>query len=72
MVLSPGARPAWLEAATEVVRLRVAAESGRFALWQPVLMAAGVAGYFSLTIEPPWRRGGPGCPRLLARWRLAG
>jgi competence protein ComEC len=57
MVLAPGARPAWLQAAAEAVRWWVAAERGRFALWQPVLMAAGVAGYFTLTIEPPWWAG---------------
>jgi competence protein ComEC len=30
-----------------------AAERGRFVLWLPVFMGAGVAGYFSLRTEPP-------------------
>ena len=54
MAIAPGARPVSLERAAEALRRWVAAERGRFALWQPVLMAAGVAGYFTLTIEPPW------------------
>jgi competence protein ComEC len=32
----------------------IAAEAGRFALWLPVGMAAGVVGYFSLSAEPAW------------------
>lgn len=71
MVLAPGARPAWLEAAAEAVRRWVAAERGRFALWQPVLMAAGVAGYFTLTIEPPWWAGFSALACALALGRLA-
>jgi competence protein ComEC len=35
------------------VRDWAAAEAGRFALWLPVLMSAGVVAYFSLPAEPP-------------------
>jgi competence protein ComEC len=54
MVVAPDLRPAWLEIAVEALRRRAAAERGRFFLWQPVLMAAGVAWYFSLRAEPAW------------------
>src|SRR5687767_915534 len=32
----------------------VAAEGERCVLWLPVFFGAGIAGYFSLTFEPPW------------------
>jgi competence protein ComEC len=35
----------------------IAAEAGRFALWLPVGMAAGVVAYFSLSTEPVWWSG---------------
>ncbi len=56
----------------------VAAERGRFALWLPVLMTAGVVYYFSLRTEPPWWAG-PGALLLCValgmaagptRWRV--
>jgi competence protein ComEC len=51
IVIAP---PGWLrEAPAEWLRAWMAAESGRFALWLPVLMAAGVVLYFSLSAEPP-------------------
>ena len=54
LVIAPAARPAWLGAIADATATWIAAERGRFALWLPVFMAAGVVGYFSLTFEPPW------------------
>ncbi|MCW3475696.1 DUF4131 domain-containing protein, partial [Limobrevibacterium gyesilva] len=50
---APAAWQLRAQAATARVAAWAAAERGRFALWLPVLMAAGVAGYFTLTVEPP-------------------
>src|SRR6266700_2114342 len=36
------------------------AERGRFALWLPVFMGAGVLAYYALTVEPPWWIGASG------------
>ena len=42
------------------------AQQGRFALWAPVLMGAGVMTYFSLRAEPPaWLGGAVAAPSLL-------
>lgn len=47
------------------------AEAGRFALWLPVCMAAGVLAYFDLRREPPLWWGLAAAPVLLAAvWRL--
>ncbi len=71
LVIAAGTRPAWLEAVAGALAGWIAAERGRFTLWQPVLMAAGVAGYFSLTVEPPWWIGFAALAALLAVGWLA-
>ena len=48
-----------------------AAEHGRFALWLPVFMAAGVVGYFALAFEPAWWVGGAAFAGLLGLGVLA-
>ncbi|MBN8889557.1 MAG: hypothetical protein J0H91_04595, partial [Rhodospirillales bacterium] len=57
--------PAWPGIATRW-HAWVEAERGRFALWLPVWMAAGVVLYFSLTAEPPWWAGAAGLAGALA------
>ena len=55
----PASRAAWLEA-------WIAAERGRFALWLPVFMGAGVLGYFALRSEPPvWAGASVALPAIL-------
>src|SRR5580693_363033 len=54
LVIATTTRPAWFEAIAGATAAWIAAERGRFALWLPVFMLAGVLGYFSLTFEPPW------------------
>ncbi len=71
LVITTATRPAWLEAVAEAMAAWIAAERGRFALWLPVFMAAGVAGYFALTFEPPWWIGPLGFAAALALGRLA-
>ena len=47
----------------------LAAERGRFALWLPVFMGAGIAFYFSLTAEPPaWAGAAVFVPAACAAW----
>ncbi|MBN8929484.1 MAG: ComEC/Rec2 family competence protein [Rhodospirillales bacterium] len=46
------------------------AEAGRFALWLPVCMAAGVVAYFQLRAEPPLWWGFAAGPLLVAAWLL--
>ncbi len=44
-------------------------ERGRFALWLPVLLAAGVLTYFSLRIEPPpWLGAAVAAPAFVLAW----
>jgi competence protein ComEC len=50
----------------------VEAERGRFLLWLPVFMAAGVVAYFSLLTEPPRWIGGCALAGCLALGWLAG
>ncbi len=51
------------------------AERGRFALWLPLCMAAGAAGYLQLRVEPPAWLGaaaaGAGLLAVALAWRLA-
>ena len=55
----------------------IEAESGRFVLWLPVFMGAGVLTYFSLRVEPPlWAGAAAAAPAsraagLAGRWRPA-
>jgi len=62
------ARGSW---AAHVAALRwlLAAERGRFALWLPVFMGAGVVFYFSLSAEPRWWAGAAVfAPAACAAW----
>jgi competence protein ComEC len=58
-------RSAWLDALIE-------AERGRFVLWLPVAMGAGVAGYYALRSEPPVWLGAAGAAAGLGALLLAG
>jgi competence protein ComEC len=47
------------------------AERGRFALWLPVFMGAGILFYFALRSEPPaWMGAAVAAPAVGAAWRL--
>jgi competence protein ComEC len=59
------------EAATARLNAWIAAEHGRFALWLPVFMAAGVVLYFSLPREPPAWAGAVAFLACLAAGRAA-
>ncbi len=66
--------PAWLAGMAEATTRWAAGERGRFALWLPVFMAAGVIGFFALRRDPPaWAAAAPLCallPLLAIRVRV--
>ena len=51
--IAAAGRSAWIVAAAARLRDWTAAERGRFALWLPLFMGAGVAAYHALRFEPP-------------------
>ncbi len=76
-VLGEGAAgPVWLRRFLHALQADFIAQRDRFALWIPVLFGAGIAVYFSVTVEPaPWAgaaAAGVCATAMLVAWRAPG
>jgi competence protein ComEC len=70
------AGPVWLRRFRHALQADFIAQRDRFALWIPVLFGAGIAVYFSVTVEPaPWAgagAAGASAAAMLVAWRAPG